>query len=209
MTTQEIKKSLTAVDRSTKALLAAQVALSKAQEDANTSLASTANQLAQTVQDLEFKQSELTDLDNKIKNQEREMAADLRLRAKEDSVKVLQELLKADKLSAIPTTELQELRSDLESAQANQEAEIEVAVVNAQEKAAEAFEQKLKEAKSAHLVTIAQLEANSKADKQGIEMWKQQYNDMKVQLEANRQAEIQRAEASAKAQGITVNTSGK
>ena len=29
------------------------------------------------------------------------------------------------------------------------------------------------------------------------------------QLEANRQAEIQRAEASAKAQGITVNTSGK
>ena len=112
MANQETKKTLTVVDRSTKALTAAADGIVKAAADLQ-GIASLATGLAQ---DIEFKQNELDNLDEQLVAKQREQAAELRLRVREDEDKVLAELLKARGLVTKTPAEIKEVEKQLAEA---------------------------------------------------------------------------------------------
>ena len=105
MANQETKKTLTVIDRSTKALTTAADGIVKAAADLQ-GIASLASGLAQ---DIEFKQNELDNLDEQLVAKQREQAAELRLRVREDEDKVLAELLKARGLVTKTPAEIKEV----------------------------------------------------------------------------------------------------
>ena len=119
-TSNEVKKTLTIVDRSTKALNTAADAVVKAAQDLqNITVAST-----QLTQDIEFKQSELDSLEEQLVIKQREQAAELRLRVKENADAVLAELLKERGLITTTTKDVKDVEAQLAKALADNAEEV-------------------------------------------------------------------------------------
>ena len=205
MANQETKKTLTVVDRSTKALTTAADGIVKAAADLQ-GIASLASGLAQ---DIEFKQNELDNLDDQLVAKQREQAAELRLRVREDEDKVLAELLKARGLVTKTPAEIKEVERQLAEALEDNQDAIDGAV---QAKATEltvAAAAKLAAIEANHKVEIAQYKANAENSTTQIQFLTSQNTKLESQIEADREARIEIAKAEAARQAVTVNTNGK
>lgn len=205
MANQETKKTLTVVDRSTKALTTAADGIVKAAADLQ-GIASLATGLAQ---DIEFKQNELDNLDDQLVAKQREQAAELRLRVREDEDKVLAELLKARGLVTKTPAEIKEVERQLAEALEDNQDAIDGAV---QAKATEltvAAAAKLAAIEANHKVEIAQYKANAENSTTQIQFLTSQNTKLESQIEADREARIEIAKAEAARQAVTVNTNGK
>ena len=205
MANQETKKTLTVVDRSTKALTTAADGIVKAAADLQ-GIASLATGLAQ---DIEFKQNELDNLDDQLVAKQREQAAELRLRVREDEDKVLAELLKARGLVTKTPAEIKEVERQLAEALEDNQDAIDGAV---QAKATEltvAAAAKLAAIEANHKVEIAQYKANAENSTTQIQFLTSQNTKLEAQIEADRDARIEIAKAEAARQAVTVNTNGK
>ena len=140
-----------------------------------------------------------------IETQVREAGAEIRLQVKEDRESVLTALLGEFGLTGVAPEKLTELNNRVaEAEQALERAEwhaVKGAVAQAQAKA----DYELKDAKTSYAVAVAQLNADAKSDATTIALLKGQIEQLQRTIDANREAEITKAEHAAKAQGVVVN----
>ena len=204
-TSNEVKKTLTIVDRSTKALNTAADAVVKAAQDLqNITVAST-----QLTQDIEFKQSELDSLEEQLVIKQREQAAELRLRVKENADAVLAELLKERGLITTTTKDVKDVEAQLAKALAENTAEIEAAIAHTTAEVTSVFKAQLLQKDSDHKVEIASLKANATAAQERITFLTAELAQARAQVEADRTARVEIAKAEAQRQGVVVNANGK
>ena len=140
-----------------------------------------------------------------IETQVREAGAEIRLQVKEDRESVLTDLLGEFGLTGVAPEKLTELNNRVaEAEQALERAEwhaVKGAVAQAQAKA----DYELKDVKTSYAVAVAQLNADAKSDATTIALLKGQIEQLQRTIDANREAEITKAEHAAKAQGVVVN----
>lgn len=202
MANQETKKVLTIVDRSTKALNAAAQGIS----DIVAQVAPATALLSQLASDIEFKQSELENLEStyadKVKNLEADVAnkarsleADLALQVKENKQKVLATLMSELGLANITKVDLSELQKDFEYAQREVTQEIADAVAKAVGAERSKAAQDLATQAADHKVAIAKYEANESAKDTRIEELKSTIEDLRKQQDKDREAQVKIAEA--------------
>lgn len=202
MANQETKKVLTIVDRSTKALNAAAQSISEivAQVPNATAL------LTQLAGDIEFKQSELENLEGtyadkvktleaEIANKARSLEADLALQVKENKQKVLATLMSELGLANISKVDLAELQKDFEYAQREVTQEIADAVAKAVSAERAKAAQDLAAQAAEHKVAIAKYEANEIAKDSQIAILKGTIEDLRTQQDKDREAQVKIAEA--------------
>ena len=204
-TSNEVKKTLTIVDRSTKALNTAADSVIKAAQDLqNITVAST-----QLTQDIEFKQSELDSLEEQLVIKQREQAAELRLRVKENADAVLAELLKERGLITTTTKDVKDVEAQLAKALADNSAEVESAIQHTTAEITSVFKAQLAQKDSDHKVEIASLKANATAAQERITFLTAELAQARAQVEADRTARVEIAKAEAQRQGVVVNANGK
>ncbi len=204
-TSNEVKKTLTIVDRSTKALNTAADAVVKAAQDLqNITVAST-----QLTQDIEFKQSELDSLEEQLVIKQREQAAELRLRVKENADAVLAELLKERGLITTTTKDVKDVEAQLAKALADNSAEVEAAIQHTTAEITSVFKAQLAQKDSDHKVEIASLKANATAAQERITFLTAELAQARAQVEADRTARVEIAKAEAQRQGVVANANGK
>lgn len=199
----EVKKVITVADRSTKALVVAIAGLGKITSDLST-LGDITVKLAD---EIEFKQSQLDNLDVEFENKFREASAELRLRIKEDESGVLKQLLTQFGLAYITSDALQTLQSDLAQANEDYSAMMADAESSGFRKGAAEFQAKLKEAESAHRINVAELTAKSNAKDDKIKMLEAQVAQLQSDIKSERETRLAIAQAEAGRQGVVVNTS--
>lgn len=201
----KLKKTLTIVDRSTKALNTAADSVIKAAQDLqNIAIAST-----QLTQDIEFKQSELDSLEEQLVIKQREQAAELRLRVKENADAVLAELLKERGLITTTTKDVKDVEAQLAKALADNSAEVEAAIQHTTAEITSVFKAQLAQKDSDHKVEIASLKANATAAQERITFLTAELAQARAQVEADRTARVEIAKAEAQRQGVVVNANGK
>ena len=199
----EVKKVITVADRSTKALVVAIAGLGKITSD----LSALGDITVKLADEIEFKQSQLDNLDVEFDNKFREASAELRLRIKEDESGVLKQLLTQFGLAYITTDALQTLQSDLAQASKDYSAELANAESTGFRKGAAEFQAKLKEAESAHRINVAELTAKSNAKDDKITMLEAQVAQLQSDIKAERETRLAIAQAESGRQGVVVNTS--
>ena len=199
----EVKKVITVADRSTKALVVAIAGLGKITSDLST-LGDITVKLAD---EIEFKQSQLDNLDIEFDNKFREASAELRLRIKEDENGVLKQLLSQFGLAYITNGALQTLQNDLAQANEDYSGMIADAESAGFRKGAAEFQAKLKEAESAHRINVAELTAKSNAKDDKIIMLEAQVAQLQSDIKSERETRLAIAQAEAGRQGVVVNTS--
>jgi hypothetical protein len=199
----ETKKVITVADRSTKALVVAVAGLGKIASD----LASLSDVTVKLADDIEFKQSQIDNLDIEYSNKVREAAAELKLRVLEDEDAVLGSLLQHRGLVTIRPDTLDELRDSLASAQQDYSDVMADAESTGFRKGAAEFEQKLKDAQAEHRIQTAELTAKSNAKDSEIKMLAQQLEEARNQIKAERETRLAVAQAESGRQGVVVNTS--
>lgn len=199
--TPEVKKTLTVVDRSTKALTAAAEAVTKVLGD----LGSVTDIAANLAQDIEFKQSELNALADQYASREREQAAELRLRVKENEDKVMEELLKARKVVAVAPTVISDLETQLNTVKLANDIAIAEAVKAEASRVAASFQAQLSAKEAAHQVESATLKANNGSLAERNVFLASQVTQLQAEIQKERDARVQIAQAEANKQGVTVN----
>lgn len=198
----EVKKVITVSDRSTKALVVAIAGLGKIASDL-TSLGDVTVKLAD---DIEFKQSQLDNLNSEFENKFRESAAQLRLRVLEDEEGVLLNMLQQRGLAHVTTFALNELQDKLVEATSDNSEALDKAEQDGYRKGAAQFEQKLKDADANHRIAMAELTAKSNAKDDKIALLESQLEDARKQITAERETRLAVAQAESARQGVVVNT---
>ncbi|WQY99650.1 hypothetical protein [Klebsiella phage MY01] len=198
----ETKKVITVADRSTKALVVATTGLAKIASD----LSALSDSTVKLADDIEFKQSQLDNLNVEFDNKFRESAAQLRLRVLEDEDGVLIDLLQSRGLAHVKVTVLNELERNLESSLADNSQAVAEAEANGFRKGAAEFQQKLKDAEAAHRIQTAELTAKSNAKDDRIALLLEQLEEARGQIKAERETRLAIAEADSKRQGVVLNT---
>lgn len=199
----EVKKVITVADRSTKALVVAIAGLGKITSD----LSALGDITVKLADEIEFKQSQLDNLDVEFENKFREASAELRLRIKEDESGVLKQLLSQFGLAYITSDALQTLQNDLAQANEDYSGMIADAESSGFRKGAAEFQAKLKEAESAHRINVAELTAKSNAKDDKITMLEAQVAQLQSDIKSERETRLAIAQAEAGRQGVVVNTS--
>ena len=198
----ETKKVITVADRSTKALAVATAGLAKIAAD----LSALSESTVKLADDIEFKQSQLDNLNVEFDNKFRESAAQLRLRVLEDEDGVLIDLLQSRGLAHVKVSVLNELESNLETALADNSQAVAEAEANGFRKGAAEFQQKLKDAEAAHRIQTAELTAKSNAKDDRIALLMEQLEEARGQIKAERETRLAIAEADSKRQVVVLNT---
>lgn len=199
----EVKKVITVSDRSTKALVVAIAGLGKITSDL-TALGDITVKLAD---EIEFKQSQLDNLDVEFENKFREASAELRLRIKEDSRAVLDELLANFDMGSITATALEDLVRQVRTLQSDYQNELADAEQAGFRKGAAEFQARMKEAESQHKISTAELTAKSNAKDDKIKMLEAQVVQLQSDIKAERETRLAIAQAESGRQGVVVNTS--
>lgn len=199
----EVKKVITVADRSTKALVVAIAGLGKITSD----LSALGDITVKLADEIEFKQSQLDNLDVEFDNKFREASAELRLRIKEDENGVLKQLLTQFGLAYITNDALETLQSDLAQANEDYSGMLADAESAGFRKGAAEFQAKLKEAESAHRINVAELTAKSNAKDDKITMLEAQVAQLQSDIKSERETRLTIAQAEAGRQGVVVNTS--
>lgn len=199
----EVKKVITVSDRSTKALIAAIAGLGKIA----TNLTGLGDITVKLADEIEFKQSQLDNLDVEFNTKFRESSAELRLKVLEDEETVLHDLLKKFGLANISVVELRDLRDNLEQTNADYSATIADAETSGYRKGAAEFQAKLKEAEANHKISTAELTAKSNAKDDKIALLEAQVSQLQSDIKSERETRLEIAKADANRQGVVVNTS--
>lgn len=198
--------SVIIVDKSTRALTAAQVALNKTITELTSGVETLVQQQTELANDIHFKGEELKAVEAKVEATVREANAETRLRVLENEEQVLGELLSQRGLITTTPVVQKELEAQLKAAEAKA-AQTEHEAVKAAETVLHAhYTSKLASQESAHKVEIAELNANAKASVAEITMLKEQLAQSRSDLNAERNARVQIAQAEASKQGVVVNT---
>ena len=199
----EVKKLITASDRSTKALSVAIAGLGKVASD----LSSLGDITVKLADEIEFKQSQLDHLNVEFDNKFREATAELRLRVKEDSRAVLDELLAHFNMGAISASDLSALHNQVITLTSDYTSELADAESAGFRKGAAEFQTKLKDAEANHRIAIAELNAKSNAKDDKIQLLEEQLKEAREQNTAERETRLAIAQAESQRQGVVVNTS--
>lgn len=189
---ENVAKTLTQIDRSTRALNAAADNVRKAVSEAS-GIEATVSQLAL---DLEFKQNELDNLNKAFELQRRDFQADLQIRVKEDEDAVLTNLLEARESTAIKKVELRTLQAELNAAKSDNAAAIEAAVKVATTAAEQASSIALERQQSQHKVETATLEASKASLEERNSFLTSQIEALQRQIDDERKARVDIAKAS-------------
>lgn len=208
-TTADIKKILTPVDKSTRALQTAADTLTKTVTELTASVTALTTQQIDLANDIEFKQSELETIVNETTVKQREQAAELRLRVREDEDTVFAELLKERGLVTQTPEEVQSIKSQLAEALEDNQDAIDDAVAKAVAEVTATYKTQLAQKDSEHKVQIATLQANEKATQERLNFLTTQNAKLETQIEEDRKARVEIAKAEASRQAVTVNTNGK
>jgi len=147
----EVKKTITAVTKATGALSKVSLELQK-QLASLGGFSETVHILAE---DIEFKQQELSAIEQEISDAQRKANAELKLRILEDEDRVVISILNDRGCASIKTDDLNQLRHDLALAEQGNEEAIETAVAAAKSSAAKELAYTLSAAKSKHEVDVA------------------------------------------------------
>lgn len=199
----EVKKVITAADRSTKALTTAATGLAKIATD----LAALSESTVGLSTEIEYKQSELDNLSSQFDAKFRESSAELKLRVIEDEDKVLASLLKARGLITIVPAELTSLQNQLQIAERDIADELKAAAAEGKASAAIAFNAEKSNLVSEHRIAVAQHEANANSFKERIGFLTEQNESLKQQIADERTTRLEIAKADANRQGVVVNNS--
>ena len=194
--------SILILERSIKAATAAAAAVAKASAEL-TAMTSTAEGLANSIEDQEAKLAEL-----KAKNDTafREGAAELRLRVKEDADTVLAELLKSNGLADISNEELAALRKQVETLLAKDDADLKAAVASAVAQSERVAKAAALEVDAKYRVETASKDAAIQQMQAQLAFMGQQVTDLRKQIDDERNTRLEIAKADAGRQGTVVNT---
>ena len=187
-----VTKTLTQIDRSTRGLNAAAENVRKAVSEA-IGIELTVAKLAE---DLEFKQNELDNLNKDFELRRRDFQADLQIRVKEDENGVLNSLLEARESVAIKKVDLRTLQSELNAAKADNTAAINAAVKVATDACEQASTMALERQQAAHAVQTATLEAAKTSLEERNHFLTHQIAALQKQIDDERQARVEIAKAS-------------
>lgn len=198
----EVKKVITISDRATKGVIKATADLSKVAADLSV-LAQSGVLLSE---EIEFKQSQLADLDNQINTKEREGAAQLRLKVIENEDGVLANLMKSRGYATISVADLNALNTRLSVAEAGNDQAVEEARSSAFRQADATNKAQIAQLQGDHRVEMAELNANSKAKDNRIESLEAQVAQLQADAKAERETRLAIAQAESQRQGVTVNT---
>lgn len=196
------KTVISVTERATKAVATAAAGLSKVVSELQ-SLAEGSERISQEIQ---FKQQELGNIEVQFNEKLAEEKSKLKIKVLENEDGVLNTLLKARGLVAIEPGVVDGLRHELAVAQSGNEDAINTAVDAAKRSAAIELNAVKSNLESAHKVAIAELNANTKADKDRIAMLTEQLEAARADLKAERETRLEIAKADANRQGVVVNT---
>lgn len=196
------KTVISVTERATKAVSTAAAGLSKVVADLQT-LAEGSERISQEIQ---FKQQELGNIEAQFNEKLAEEKSKLKIKVLENEDGVLNTLLKARGLVAIEPGVVDGLRNELAVSQDSNEEAINAAVASAERSAAITLNAVKSNLESAHKVAIAELNANTKADKDRIAMLTEQLEAARADLKAERETRLEIAKADANRQGVVVNT---
>lgn len=196
------KTVISVTERATKAVATAATNLTKVVADLQ-SLAEGSERISQEIQ---FKQQELGNIEAQFGEKFAEEKSKLKIKVLENEDGVLNTLLKARGLVAIEPGVVEGLRNELSVAQDSNEEAITAAVDSAKRSAAIELNAVKSNLESAHKVAIAELNANTKADKDRIAMLTEQLEAARADLKAERETRLEIAKADANRQGVVVNT---
>ncbi len=196
------KTVISVTERATKAVATAATGLSKVVADLQ-SLAEGSERISQEIQ---FKQQELGNIEAQFNEKLAEEKSKLKIKVLENEDGVLNALLKARGLVAIEPGVVDGLRNELAVAQDSNEDAINASVAAAERSAAIQLNAVKSNLESAHKVAIAELNANTKADKDRIAMLTEQLEAARADLKAERETRLEIAKADANRQGVVVNT---
>lgn len=196
------KTVISVTERATKAVATAATGLSKVVADLQ-SLAEGSERISQEIQ---FKQQELGNIEAMFNEKLAEEKSKLKIKVLENEDAVLNSLLKSRGLVAIEPSVVDDLRRELAVAQDSNEDAINTAVAAAERSAAIQLNAVKSNLESTHKVAIAELNANTKADKDRIAMLTEQLEAARGDLKAERETRLEIAKADANRQGVVVNT---
>lgn len=203
--TPETKKVSTVLEKSTRALAAGQAAIGKVILDLEAGVAALVAQQQSLAQDIEFKGRELAEVTANTEAAMRDAKIELDFRVRENEDKVLTELVKKAGLVTTTQAALTELEEDaaVANARANQ---TEFESVKRAEQALHAkYGSEIANLKAEQKVELAELNAQAKSDATTIALLKGQIASLEETIKANREADVQKAEAASKAAGVVVN----
>jgi len=195
----DLNKVLTATDKTSKAVLAANAALV-----ANITIAQ--ETLPALLTEIENKQSELLVIDQEIADKSRRAKVELGIKVSENEEAVLKGLLDKRKLAMVTTTDLATLQEELSKAQASDKSAIDTAVAIAVAGVKRDAEMAALVIKSAHEVATAKSTADIEALQTKVQHLESSLDAARADLTAERAARITIAQADAGREGVTVNT---
>lgn len=205
-TTPETKKVSTVLEKSARALSAAEQSITKVTTELQTGVAALTVQLNGLAQDVEFKARELQEVTATTEAAARDAKIELDFRVRENEDKVRIELVRKAGLVTTTQAELDELAETAQAATVKLKQGEFAAVKEAESRINARFEAHINSLESGHKVEMAELNANAKSDATTIQLLKGQIASLEATITANREAEIKKAEAASNAQGVTVNT---
>lgn len=203
---QDVKKALTSVDRSTKSLVNAADVLVKTVTDQTAQVTALTAQQVALATDIEFKQNELENIDQVYSTKLREANAELALRVKENADTVFETLLKERGLVALSPQRVLELEDAVTAAVDSKDEAVRTAVDTAVATVKATYESTIAKQAADHKVEIAQLNANASSDKKTITLLETQVADARDDLAEERKARVASEEARSRAAAVTVNT---
>lgn len=205
-TTPETKKVSTVLEKSARALTAAEQSFAKVGTELQAGVAALTAQLNGLAQDIEFKGRELQEVTATIEAAARDAKIELDFRVRENEDKVRIELVRKAGLVTTTQTELNELAESAQAATVQLQKGEFAAVKAATDRIHAEYKATLNAVESGHKVEMAELNANAKSDATTIQLLKGHIASLEATITANREAEIKKAEAASNAQGVTVNT---
>ena len=203
--TPETKKVSTVLEKSTRALAAGQAAIGKVIIELEAGVTALIAQQQSLAQDIEFKGRELAEVTANTEAAVRDAKIELDFRVRENEDKVRIDLVKKAGLVTITQAALTELEEDTAAAnvRANQ-AEFE-AVKRAEQALHVKYGYEIASLKADQKVELAKLNAQAMSDATTIALLKGQIAYLEETINANREADVQKAEAASKAAGVVVN----
>lgn len=196
------KTVISVTERATKAVSTAAAGLTKVVAELQ-SLADNSENISQEIQ---FKQQELGQIEVQFNEKLAEEKSKLKIKVLENEDAVLTSLLKARGVVAVEPGLVESLRVELAMAQDSNEDAISAAVADAKRSAAIELNAVKANLEASHKVAIAELNANTKADKDRIAMLTEQLEAARGDLKAERETRLEIAKADANRQGVVVNT---
>ncbi|WVI66518.1 hypothetical protein pVco7_gp072 [Vibrio phage pVco-7] len=199
----EVRKAITATDKSTKALGTAVLSLSKIAAE----IEKMTGTVPAMIDEIGLKQGELDSIAQETELAARNAKVDLDLRVRENEDKVLADLMKKRGYATITNEAVATLERNLETANADNAAEVAKAVQAAVASKVAEHKVEIAALTSQHDVASATAKAEVEAASAKIKFLEEQVTNLRETITAEREARVQEAEARAKSNGVTVNNS--